>query len=202
MPQIIQTGRCCAVRLPTLNYRRTRLQLQQTLGQQFGEVSRQFMDLMVAPLHCAGCLWEFPDSYRDSLFMGQMSESEFGFGDRAMPGYRQFAETGLCPMCSCSESVLLYEYFLPDAIDQADLHAIGKYWQEQARRWWRLAEEQQLSCSACSAPIFRNQGFLMNTMLLCKSCADRELAAALDRLRSYPHYLGNNLLRKVRRYRE
>ncbi len=200
--QAIRTSRCGALRLLTLSYRQVRLQLQQSLGAEFGKNSRQYLDLLVAPLHCAGCLWEFPDSYRNSLFLGQILQQEFGSVDGAVPGYRQIAETGLCPLCGCSECVLLYEYYPPDAIGQIELDAIRRYWQNQAREWWHLAESRNLNCADCDALILRNQGFLMNGMFLCAACVDQELSTALEKLRSYPHSLGNNLLRKARPYRE
>lgn len=199
--QAIRSSRRGALRLPTLSYRQVRRQLQRSLADQFGRNTRQYLDLTVAPLYCAGCLWEFPESYRSSLFLGRILQREFGSIAGAEPGYRQFAETGLCPLCGCSESVLLYECYEPDAIGRADVEAIRRYWQYQAGQWWRLAEDRSLTCARCGARVERDTGFLKDGALLCAGCVDQELAGAEERLRAYPHYFGNNLLRKVRPYR-
>src|SRR5262249_29459065 len=100
------------------------------------------------------------------------------------------------------ESLLLYEYYPPEAIGERDLEAIRRYWQDQALQWWRLAEDRELSCADCGEPILRDQGFLANKVLICAACASRKLASALENLRSYPHYFGNNVLRIARSYRE
>src|SRR5262249_9689471 len=116
--QTIRIGRCAALRFRTLSYRWTRLQLQQVLGEEFGKHSRQYADLVFAPLYCTGCLWKYPESYRNSLFLDDKLRQDIGPLAGAEPGYKQFAETGLCPLCGCPESLLLYEYYPPEAIGE------------------------------------------------------------------------------------
>jgi hypothetical protein len=200
--QAIEASRCGALRFSILEYRQIRRQLQQSLREQFGQLSRAYMDLVFAPLHCAGCLWEFPDSYRDSLFLGPAQQQEGVSNAGDMPGSREFAQTGVCPLCGCSECVMLYEYYQLESIGQADIEAIRRYWQSQARRWWRQADEQKRACAGCSTSLWHDQGYVINNTLLCVNCVDQQLDTALEQLRGYPHALGNNLLRKARLYRE
>lgn len=200
--QAIQTGRCAALRFPILDYRQMRLELQRCLAQHYTERSRQFMDLLVAPLHCAGCLWEFPQSYCAALFLGRTLEKEFSSIAGAQAGHAVIADTGVCPLCGFDEGVLLYEYYDPAAGGPIDLKAIRAYWENAAVEWWSLAEEGRRTCADCRTRIVRDQGCLADAVLLCATCADRKLSRASDWLASSPHYLGNNLLRKARAYRQ
>jgi hypothetical protein len=201
MPQFLQSirsGRCGALRFPTLDYQRIRQTLNRSLGEEYGKGSRPHMDLTAAVLHCTGCLWKFPESYCNSLFLGDMMEDALGSEKDEAPGARAFAETGLCPLCGGSESVLIYEYYQPDNIEESDVQSIQHYWHQQALEWWRIAGDRELHCSQCNALIPRDSGSLLDRHFLCESCTGEELAGALQKLRRYPHALGNNLLRRAR----
>ena len=176
--------------------------LHRNFGEQFGRNSRQYMDLSAAVLHCAGCLWEFPESYCNSLFLGDMLEETAGSERDETPGAHEFAETGICPLCGCSESVLIYEYYQPEKIGPPDIASIQQYWHQQALEWWRIAGDRELHCTQCDALIPRDSGFLLDRPFLCTSCTEKELASTLEKLHGYPHALGKNLLRKARSSQE
>ncbi len=200
--QSIRSGVCGALRFPTLDYGRIRQTLKRSLSEEFGQHSRPYMDLSAAVLYCAGCLWEFPESYCDYLFLGDMMEDAPGSEDDKMPGAREFAETGLCPLCGYRESVLIYEYYQEEKIGEANVQAIQRYWHEKALEWWRIAGDRELHCSHCDALIPRDSGFMLDRHFLCTACGEEELASSVEKLQRYPHSLGKNLLRKARSLQE
>ncbi len=168
----------------------------------FGRDSRQYMDLSAAVFHCAGCLWEFPPAYCNTLFFGPLVEDVPGAEKSETPGAQEFAQTGICPLCGYQEAVLIYETYQLEQIGSADLQAIQDYWQQQAREWWRIAGNVELHCSLCNAQIMRDTGYLLDKYFLCAACTEHELSDGVKKLQRYPHELGKNILRKARTRQE
>lgn len=185
-----------ALRLPTLAYGDVLGELIAALRARYGDASRQFRDSVPSPLVCAGCLWEFPGSYKLSLQNAWGTGMVFG----ATPGYGEFGKTGACPQCGSTESLLVYETFDPASVTQADVDAIRALWRQSAREWWQTQGERQSGiCDACSyQEIRRGEGYLSGSSLRCEKCANEALADGVAQLRKDPHYYGAGLLRKVR----
>jgi hypothetical protein len=186
------------LRFPSLTYREVLLDLTQKLEKQYGRSSRQYQDSIPSPLVCAGCLWEFPGSYKLSL-QGALRGRGMTFG--ATPGFDRFGETGICPQCGSDESLFVYEYFPLEQISESDVSAIRRYWQQQARTWWQSQQPQVASCDYCNAAIARNQGYLSGSSLICEECVTRGLMTeGLEKLKGDPHTYGAALLRKARQF--
>lgn len=197
---VIESNSRGALRFRSVTYGEVISALTQKLEKRYGRMSRQFLDSVPSPLLCAGCLWEFPGSYRISLQM----PGALGFIIGATPGFDQFGKSGTCPQCGNDESLLVYELFRPERISSADVNAIRRYWQEQARFWWGNQNQQrsEANCDSCNDSIARNQGYLSGSSLICERCVNKGLMMeGLWRLRSDPHFYGAALLRKVRRFR-
>ncbi len=172
-------------------------ELFQSVEERFGQSSNQHRDVIPSLLVCAGCLWEFPGSYKlalqdVSLFKGNVIG--------ATPGYDDFGETGQCPQCGSDECLLVYECFDTQAVTQDDVQAIARFWRSAAESWWQNQESPTALCDACSATMRRPDGYVTSNRLRCETCIQSGLLSeGLERLRENPHHYGAALLRKSRR---
>jgi uncharacterized protein YjbI with pentapeptide repeats len=190
----IEAGGKGVLRFPSLTYGEVYRNLYKQLEKRYGPNSRQSEDMMSSLLICAGCLWEFPGSYRLSL---QIRGPAVTFG--GTPGFDRFGESGICPQCGSRESLLVYEYFPAEQISMSDVSAIRRYWQQLARTWWQSQQRQQAFCDDCNTAIARNQGYLSGSSLICEGCVTRGLMTeGLEKLKGDSHYYGAALLRKAR----
>jgi hypothetical protein len=171
------------------------------VSEKYGKGSGYYRDTVPSPLLCAGCLWEFPGSYKMSLQMPQM----FGGRNRvfgATPGFSNFGNSGACPKCGSEESLLVYEHFKEEEVSAADVEAIAEYWRDLARAWWSGSSRTSGICDFCNAGVEKGEGYLEANSLICQRCVDKGLKTeGLERLRSDPHYYGAALLRKARQRR-
>jgi len=187
------------LRFRSVAYGEVLSELTQKLEKQYGRTSPQYRDSVPSILICAGCLWEFPGSYKLKL---QAPEMFGGMAIGATPGFKQFGETGVCPQCGSNESLFVYESFQAEQIDEADIRAIQKYWQECARKWWNDQQRSEGFCDRCNTTINRGQGYLSGTNLICDNCLHKGLLTeGLEKLKENPHYYGAAILRKARLFR-
>ena len=64
----VETEGRCVLQLRTLTYPEVQAGLHSRLRERYGGKSYEYLeDLAHAPLLCAGCRWEFPDSYKMAL---------------------------------------------------------------------------------------------------------------------------------------
>lgn len=172
------------------HYSDTLSQIMQQLEQRYGPNSSQIIDLMSSPLHCGAqaCMRELPQS-AIAVAMGMQVAN--------MP-----RRAGGCPRCGSDECMLIYEHFVRDDINAADVEAIGNYWLDRARRWWEQSKKSAAICDLCNAGIPRGGGYLNGNSLLCEPCIKKTLEHdALQQLRRNPHYFGSAILRKARPFR-
>lgn len=153
-------------------------------------------EIFASPLICAGCMWQFPGSYRLSL----QSQGLLGKVIVATAGYESFGQTGICPQCGSDLSILVFESFPVDTINEGDVKAIRNYWQSQARNWWGAYGTTNLTvCTRCNSSLPRSEGYLAGTEMLCDECINNDLMTqGLDLLRKDPHCYGAGLIRKAR----
>jgi hypothetical protein len=184
------------LRFRSLDYRATLIELKTTARDLLDSGLIDLRDLFASPLLCAGCLWQFPGSYRLSL----QSQGVLGNLIGATAGFDNFGQTGVCPQCGSSLSIFVFESFPPDSITDKDLRAIRRYWHSQARNWWgAYGTTKTTACARCSASIPRNEGYLAGTQMLCDECINNDLmSVGLEQLRKDPHYYGAGLIRKAR----
>lgn len=188
------------LRFRSLTYGNVLAELVQRLETRYGPMSRQYRDSVPSPLLCAGCLWEFPGSYKMSLQAPEMFADRSVIG--ATPGFDQFGRSGVCPQCGSNEGLLVYECFLPEQISEADIEAIRRYWRELAQAWRKSQQRSQGICNDCNDDIAQGQGYLFGTDLICENCVRKGLLTeGLESLRNNPHYYGSALLRKARPFR-
>ncbi len=188
------------LRFTSLSYGNVLAEMAQKIEKRYGRMSRQYLDIIPSLLLCAGCLWEFPGSYKLSL----QAPEFFGNGKRvsgATPGFNHFGKSGICPQCGSDESLLVYEHFKTEQISEVDIKYICKYWQEQARLWWQNQKRSQAYCDNCNDNISRGQGYLCDTRLICQKCRNDMMSDGLENLKKNPHYYGSALLRKARKFR-
>ena len=192
--QTIRTARRAALRLRSAEYSQTAVALTQRIQDEYGAGAPQEFELSCAPLHCAGCLAEFPPSYRLSLM------NFFGAGQvwGASPGFREFGQTGRCPQCGSQDGLLVYEDFTGLNITEKDVDKIRLFWSLAARQWWPSRPADVGICDFCNRDISRGEGYLKGSSLLCAACADDLLADAAEKLQRDPHYFGAVLLRQIR----
>ena len=183
-----------ALRFRSAEYRPTNVALLQRVEAAYGKSSPRESDLAHAELHCAGCLMEFPWSYRLSL--GGHGTAGVVWG--ATPGFREFGQTGRCPQCGSESSLLVYESFNGWDVTEDDVDRIRRYWRMRARDAWKQLPGQVGCCDDCNGDIPRDEGYLDGSNLICASCAAQKLAGAVEKLRRDPHYFGSALLRKIR----
>lgn len=148
------------------------IDLSKRLRATYGENSRHSLDVLSAPLVCAGCLWEFPASYRLSLQNPDMFRGMAVVG--AAPGFDNFGKTGFCPRCGSPESLLVVECFTPETITQADIEAMRRFWR-CGQKWWQTQHRSEAYCDYCSGNVPRGQGYLSLHDLLCESCVQKGL---------------------------
>lgn len=187
-----------ALRFLSLDYGDLYADVMKQLEHKFGGASRQYRHFQGSDLVCAGCLWEFPGSYRLSL------QSQNIFGGRvigATPGFDQFGRTGICPQCCCAESILVYETYEPNAIGENDVQAICRYWHERAKAWWKTQKQREISCNHCYENIHNGEGYLEGSGIICEKCVRSLTKDGVEQLRSKPHYYGSGTLRKARQFK-
>lgn len=178
----------------TTDYVRTLNALQHQIECLYGKDSPQRRDVIPSAIHCAGCLWEFPLSFKLSL----QGSLHFARVPGARRGAQAFGRSGVCPHCGSDVALLLYQCFLLSEMGQIEHDAIMAYWLGQANAWWCNEQREQASCYRCNGDVARGQGYLSGADLFCDSCARHHLQDGLIRLPSNPHYFGDNLLRKAR----
>ena len=83
-------------------------------------------------------------------------------------------------------------------ITQGDIRAIKKHWQDLAQVWWKSQEGNRVECVMCNGMLYRDQGYQYRKQVYCGNCINDILQDALSNLQDYPHFYGNNLLRKAR----
>jgi hypothetical protein len=177
----------------TIEYAKTLSALLRLVEARYGKDSPQYRDVTPSAILCAGCLWEFPFSFKLSLQGGM----QFAGVSGARPGAQAFGRSGACPHCHSDTALLIYQCFLPREFGQSDHDVIMWYWRTQANAWWRNEHRKQALCDLCSGDVTWGQGYLSGTDLLCDSCVQCHLQEGLIRLPSNPHYFGENLLRKA-----
>jgi hypothetical protein len=195
---VIENENRGVLRFITRNYSTVHQKLCSYIENKFGIKSRQYLDCSTIALFCAGCLWEYPDTYLNQLRLGKKFQDMYPSIVGAMPGHTIFGKTGICTQCDYHESLLVYECFRPESITKTDIRRIKRYFQEEAKDWWKSRKENWHHCDYCAERIFRDQGFIDEKQLLCVKCINEKLEDGLINLKSYPHFYGKNLLRKAR----
>ena len=103
---LVAQGKQAVLRFPTRDIATTVAFLQNKLEHRFGKDSRELSDLLAAPLYCAGCHWEYPNSHQ--MFLHQ-KELPLMNADETTE-LEEFEDKGRCPRCGTRESLLVY-YF-------------------------------------------------------------------------------------------
>jgi hypothetical protein len=152
-----------------------------------------------AQLTCAGCGWEFPGSYTATL-IGLIEPTTWVAGGTR--GFREFGATRTCTRCGSTESLLVYECYLPSEIDAEDMAAFARMWRDDAVKWWSATGKKTGICDLCNSDMSAGDGYLVSRSdLRCARCQEPRIAEGLAKLRADPYYFGATELRRARAFR-
>jgi len=184
------------LRLRTEQYASHMHDIMRHFDSKYDPSSPEYLAFKNTRLLCAGCGWQFPQSYTLSLIGALDGCSVVG----AIPGYAEFAKTGTCTKCGSADSHLAYQCYDPSSISQADVDAIRQYWRHRSEQWWSNTGKSTAICDGCNNYISQAGTYLIGGHLECERCTDEQLADGLNKLRRNPHYFGATELQVARTF--